>query len=237
MEPNAAVLSKIQKMLNLADPSRGGTEAERDTAMRMAQELMFKYDLELFEVEQHEDKTDPNRKNQSRVTQHEHHVQGQSKQWQGMLYHYIASGCQCKVIYYKESRKSSRWLIYGSEDNLALLEMLHRMLVPWLIEQNKIDRRRDGPSNPNAYNRAWYDRAGNVIMWRLRDQLDKMTRASITGTELVLHRSAQVEEYVQERHQNLRYSKARNYSNEAGARAGREAGYRADLSGDRKLAR
>jgi len=45
-----AILEKIRKLLNLADTSRGGTEAEMETAMRKAQELAMEHNIDLAQV-------------------------------------------------------------------------------------------------------------------------------------------------------------------------------------------
>jgi hypothetical protein len=46
-QPDQAILDKIEKLLNLARPGNGATDAERDTAQKMAEAMMLKYGLEV----------------------------------------------------------------------------------------------------------------------------------------------------------------------------------------------
>jgi hypothetical protein len=53
------ILAKIRKMLELADPERGGTQGEIENAARMAKMLLDKYNISMLEV-MNERKSDPN---------------------------------------------------------------------------------------------------------------------------------------------------------------------------------
>ena len=225
------IIAKVRKLLNLADPARGGTEAERDNAMRKAQELMFKHDLELFEIGEDDEKA-------SGVTHDEVMVEGKTKQWQGMLLHYIGTPFNCKLVYTKTFEKwQTRWTIIGTPDNIKAVETLWEALVPWLRSQASMARREAMPSNPNAFNRAFFDRAGQVIHRRLQEQRDYLENTYTGGTDLVLARDAQNTNYAQELFGGLRQQRRRGYSNLSGTMHGHLAGHRADISGHKKLDR
>ena len=52
MDDHKKILSRVQKMLNLAN-NAGATEGERDNAMRMAHSTLAKYNLDLADVDAH----------------------------------------------------------------------------------------------------------------------------------------------------------------------------------------
>ena len=224
------VIRKVRKLLNLADPARGGTEHERDTAMKMAQKLMFEHDLELYEIGEDDSHA-------THVTHTEVFVDGKTMQWKGMLLHYIGAPFNCKLVYSKTHEKwQTKWTLIGTPDNIKAVQILWEALMPWLKSQASLARREAMPSNPNAFNRAFYDMAGNVIRNRLQEQRDYLEHSHSKGTELVLARDVQNTQYAENLFGALRRAKSRGFSNQSGLRHGHEAGHRADLT-PRKLDR
>jgi hypothetical protein len=221
---NDEVIGKIRKLLNLADPARGGTEAERDTAMQKAQELMFKHDLELFEIGE-------NDSHATHVTHTVINVDGKTTQWQGMLLFYLSTPLNCQVVYVKTYVKNqTKWTVVGTPDNIKAVQVLWEALVPWLKSQASLARRLAMPSNPAAFNRAFFDRAGRVIGARLKEQRDYLEHAHTRGTDLVVARDAQNAAYMRSMYPNARESRRRGFSNSQGIEHGHMAGHRADLT-------
>jgi len=226
-DPN--LLKKIKGLLTLAAPDRGGTEEERDTAMKMATDLMAKYNIAEWEVATEDEK-------RKGVTHRRYTTKGKTKKWEGMLYHYIGSGIGVKAVYSQSpfNKWEWNWTLIGREADLDFLEILYESLVPWLKIQAKLGRATHQPSNPNAFNRAFFDNAGHIVNVRLKHQRESAYKSS-TGTELVLATDSMNERYAQEMFGRLRSSKARGFGNVAGEISGREAGAKADLSAGRKV--
>jgi len=221
IDPN--LLRKIKALLNLSDPARGGTEAERDNALQKAQELMFKHDLEAFDLIT-EDELDHG------VTHEDMMISGKTKMWIGQLLNDLALAMNCRVVRTKYSVKQAKFTIIGTPDNIRFVKDIHAALVPWLQSQNKIHRLRDLPYNPLAYNRSFYNAAGGRIYFRLKEQQDYLASQNAKGTELVLVRESHNEDYMAKLFGAVRTRRGPSYKNQAGAIAGHQAGSQADLS-------
>ena len=221
IDPN--LLKKIKALLNLSDPEHGGTEAERDLALQKAQELMFKHDLEAFDLIT-EDELDHG------VTHEEFMVESKTKMWMGQLLNDLSLAMNCRVVRTKYSVKKAKFTIIGTPDNIRFVKDIHAALIPWLQVENKLHKRRDLPYNPLAYDRAFYDAAGGRIYFRLKEQRDHLASQNAKGTELVLVRDSHNEDYIAKLFGAVRTGKGRQYKNQEGAIAGRRTGDRADLS-------
>jgi hypothetical protein len=158
-------------------------------------------------------------------------VDGKTMQWKGMLLHYIGTPFNCKLVYARTLEKhQTKWTIIGTPDNIKAVQVLWEALVPWLKSQASLARRKAMPSNPNAFNRAFFDRAGRVIGSRLQEQRDYLEHSHTKGTELVLARDAQNTQYAQRLFTNIREGRRRGFSNQQGMAHGHIAGQRADIT-------
>jgi hypothetical protein len=191
--------------------------------MEKAQKLMFEHDLKMYEIGE-------DTGNGSGVTHTEIFVDGKTMQWKGMLLHYISIPFNCKVVYVRTAKNVTRWTLIGTPDNIKAVEVLWEALVPWLKSQSTIARRASMPSNPNAFNRAFYDRAGRRIHTRLQEQRDYLEHAHTKGTDLVLARDAQNDRYAQDLFTNVRETRRRGLSNVEGMVHGDKAGREADIT-------
>jgi hypothetical protein len=190
--------------------------------MEKAQKLMFEHDLKMYEIGEDTGVVG--------VTHTEIFVDGKTMQWKGILLHYISTPFNCKVVYVRTAKNTTRWTLIGTPDNIKAVEVLWEALVPWLKSQSTIARRKAMPSNPAAFNRAFYDRAGRVINTRLQDQRDYLEHSHTKGTDLVLSRDAQNNRYADTLFRNFRESRRRGPSNEAGLLHGHMAGHDADIT-------
>lgn len=88
------IIARIQKMLTRTKTDRGSTEAEADTAMKMAQELMSKYNLDMAMVEAAASKSD-----QPKVERVKEEVKGRAMyKWQRQLAKYVAESNFCYYL-------------------------------------------------------------------------------------------------------------------------------------------
>jgi hypothetical protein len=225
------IIEKIQKLLALADESRGGTEAERELATKRAHELMLKHNIDSFSVS---DQSAP-----GAVGDDEMVFKGALNLWKGPLYSSVGAACFVDTVYWKLGKHETKWLLIGRSDNLAFVRTLCEHLIPWLedecrtaVREAKEDYESAGHKlNPRAFKRSFMQAATSQIYLRLVAQRS----ASGVGSELVVHEGAANKEFLEKRVGPVRKSRNRGSRNAAGHQAGREAGDRADLSPGRKL--
>lgn len=115
---NDSVVQKVRKILARAE--RGSTEHERDTAMRLAQEFMFRHNLDMADIEIASD--DPGREFTREREDLEH--------WSGTLLYRIAKVFFCTVYYYPSSDGNTRiHTIVGRRDNVQVVRELHAYIA------------------------------------------------------------------------------------------------------------
>jgi len=115
---NDSVVSKVKKILARAE--RGSTEHERDTAMRLAQEFMFKHNLDMADIELASD--DPGREFTREREDLEH--------WSGTLLFRIAKVFFCTVYYWpSQGGKTRPHFIVGRRDNVQVVKELHSYIA------------------------------------------------------------------------------------------------------------
>jgi hypothetical protein len=225
------IIEKIQKLLALADESRGGTEAERELATKRAHELMLKHNIDSFSVS---DQSAP-----GGVNDEELFVKGAMNLWKGPLYAAVGSVCFVDTVYWKLGKHETKWMLVGRADNVSFVRTLCEHLIPWLEQECKDAVRiaRDEHEsngmklNPRAFKRSFMESA----TYRIRSRLHAQRAAKGVGEELVVHEGAANQDYIAIKVGKPRKSRRRGSQNLAGHTAGREAGNRADLSPGRKL--
>lgn len=227
------IIEKIAKLLRLADEHSGGTEAERDLAMKRAQEMMLKHNLDYAKI------TGGLQSAEGDVADHNIMVKGAMNQWRLKLLASIGAVTFVNVISFNLGKHHKRVMLVGRPDNLAFTTRLFEALVPWLETECKIavkdeeKLRGDEFFNPRAFKRSFMESAA----YRIHGRLQETRRATKVGTDLVRNEDAANRQHLESLGIKVRRSSARGSGEAAGHRAGREAGGRADLSPGRKLSR
>jgi hypothetical protein len=101
---------KLKKLLNLSAMEGGATEAERDAAMMKAQDIAFRYNIDLQAIEITSDD------DRSKIEK----APGIFMEtWEGNLFKVVATVNFCDVFYFKAQSGSSRkFVIYGKAHNI-----------------------------------------------------------------------------------------------------------------------
>lgn len=220
------IIDRINKLLAMADPERGATEAEQEQAMSRAQALMHEHRISLLEAHQGQGGDSEAQATVATFTR--------SEKWQGSLRGYILNALGGKAIIDRTHAPTngSAWIYVGTPSQLDLLELLAAHLINWLPARAKLARKAQRPSNPKAFNRAFYDEAGRVIHHRLREREAAMAAQAPTGMELVKVEGAAVQRFIDQRFgaNGLRPTRGPNYSDGGGRHAGNIAGQQANLA-------
>jgi len=171
------VLSRVKKMLAIAECS-GATEAERDTALKMAYNVLAKHNLTMVDLDVHvANQQDPRAM----------HIEvGHSDIWAKSIYHSVASLFFCK---YFSGQKVNAWKMklhfVGRESNATTAMHMSTFIVESLIKES---RKRFG-HNKNPEARAFNLGAAHKLSERIREIKQAQAaeaQAEVKGRDLVL---------------------------------------------------
>lgn len=224
-EDKAKILERIEKLLNLADPERGGTEAEQEAAAKQAQKLIFKHRIDLVELRKHREGTEAST---AYVEVNEYSKSGVVE---AQFYSQIYRAFGGTSVYMALPKGRQKWTFILPQDSYEMVKALADRLWLWLKVEHSDAKRAAMPSNPNAFRRAFYANAAHVIYTRLKQQEDYLAKqAGEVGTDLVRLDTKAVEDKRSELFPNVRRSRSRGYGNQDGRSAGKDAGRRANIS-------
>lgn len=227
------IIDTIEKLLALADPARGGTDAEREVAMQKAQKLMQKHNLDFAAISSNKRSADGD------VTDNDIIIKGAMNQWRRDLYAAVAGTSFVHAVWFKYGKHEGRLLLVGRPDNLAFVRTLTDHLIPWLEDEckraSKDEEQARGEAffNPRAFKRSFMQSA----TYRIHSRLSDMWRGVESGHELIRNETAANKKHLEDIGVSVKKGHRSRGSGEAsGHSAGREAGDRADLTPGRKLA-
>lgn len=219
-------LDRIRALLAKAEATEFEHEAEIFT--NAAMHLMAKYGVEramLANTGKSEDTIE-----QMTIYVDSPHTRGKSH-----LLCWVADALRCRTVRYP-NRVRERVVIVGYRSDLERLEMLFTSL---LLQGVSMLLRATPPvwESTQAFRRSWWTGYGLRVAERVRAAEARAAtehdqRTGSTGTDLVLvDRTRRVEVAYQEMFPNLRKGRKIEVTSEAGCAAGREAGNKANLSG------
>ena len=96
---NIDIINKIQKLLNLADPPRGGMSGEVETAMAMANNLMLKHNIAMSEVS----KSEP----EIKIVDQGAKIQHNPWKWETLLGLVFQPLCDCRMYQKKDDKNTT----------------------------------------------------------------------------------------------------------------------------------
>lgn len=198
MEIETKVLERIKKMLTLGN-NEGATEAERETALRMAYNLMAKHNLTISDL--------PEEKSEEREKQSVYVVAGA---WSRSLAQSIAKLFFCNYYYScgNHTTKNTHYFI-GLQSNTATAQYM----AEYIIKSVSRESSRRYRSTTSAEGRSFCVGAVASIRSRVEDMLRNDTE-STPGTAVALinlHASEALKnaEWLKNEGTNLKTSKAR----------------------------
>lgn len=128
MTHDPKLIEKIKAILRKAEESKNPSEAERDTAMRMANRLLLKHGLTMQDVGTIDDPAN------GRDFEHESLLEtdGDTDAWRGLLLFRIARVYFCNVYRTPGRGKSYRWMIVGRSDYVRTAQTMFEWIAPQL---------------------------------------------------------------------------------------------------------
>ena len=182
---NSRIVGRIRKMLALANDA-GATEAERETAMRMAHATLAKHNIEMREVE-----ASGKQKEEDRVIIKREFY---GRPWARMCSNAIADMCFCLYLVTpgRTPKQCVNWFL-GKESNATTAADLAEYVCNSIWKEGSRNARNAGAGN--EYIRNFATAAGYEIAKRCREIKEAALKpaAAQPGTSLVLANIYQVE--------------------------------------------
>lgn len=175
------VLDRVKKMLALGN-NEGATEAERETALRMAYNLLAKHNLSIADMPA----------DQCNEVREQQEVVLNAAPWSRSLAHSVAKLFFCNY-YFAHTGRSGRYShnFIGKQSNVLTARYMAEYLVKAV--QREAAKRYGSATNPHG--RSFCVGATNSIRTRVNEMINQATE-STPGTALVLanlHKSEAVE--------------------------------------------
>ena len=181
------VIDRVRKLMALANDA-GAAEGERDNALRMAHNLLTKYNLELSDVGEKE-----------KIEPRDLH----SRTYYGRPWARVASGAVaelffCEYLYVGAGdAKLTRHYFIGRESNATTAMMMAEFIVNSIAREGKRRNSLEGTGR-NAWYRSFCTGAAYRLVSRVKEMMKETPPEAQPGTALVL-----ASLYQQERSANL----------------------------------
>lgn len=171
------IIGRVKKMLALANDS-GASEGERDNALRMAYNLIAKYNLSMSSIESHGE--------ESRVDE-SGSFRGQP--WVVSVVNSVAQLFFCKYYFVKKKGMNYDHHFVGKDSNAVTARYMAEFVVTSIIAQGRKESRKVGEAS--AWRRSFFMGAADRIQSRIREMKDEASasnKADVAsgGTSLVL---------------------------------------------------
>lgn len=128
------IADKIRAILRKADESKNPSEAERETALRLANRLLLKHGLSMADLGDIDDSEDDGRTfGHDRLFEFD-----QEESWRGTLLYHIAKVYFCKVYYNQLGGGRRRAMIVGRADYVATTLTMYEFIVPQIESEFNI---------------------------------------------------------------------------------------------------
>lgn len=208
MDVDNSILARIKKLLDLSNSSN---ENEAALAAAKAQELMFKHNLEISQVENIDLRPD------EKVDEHNFDLDaGVSKvaNWRSWLFSNVAKTSLCKAYFHRSYRgygKQSK--VYGriigrkSDVEVAqytytwLTNELERLSREYMANQIYWDQ-----YDSRKMRRSWLEGAAMGVIAQLNEQFNARKRETEASTALVVVRDREIQDWMENNGLQLRHS-------------------------------
>lgn len=223
------ILEVIKKCLALSTSSN---EHEAAAAAAKAQELLFKHNLSMAQVEDIQEVSAVGESHEN------YHVSKNEGFWIRDLAFAVAKFNFCEAMV--GSRHGHNWITFiGEKHNMEVTSEIFKWLAgqlsPLAREAWKVYNASNGYERKGAFRRGFFEGAVSTIRHRLFEQWMTLQRQDEKSTALVVIKGKEVSEYVENRFPHAKAAKDTFLSGCDGHRAGREAGERVSLTSQRKL--
>lgn len=227
-EASAGTLRKIQSLLAYAGDDSTPYDAEKQSAMELAEKLMARYGVEQAHLAASGAIDD-------QIEQRKFILDNPYSLDRACLLQSVARPLRCKCVRF---RGAGYAMVIGYRSDLDRVEMLYTNLLvqafSQLVHLRPDDTAFGSGESTTAYRKSWLSGFSNAVRARLEDAENRAARESADGlsltpgTDLVLRdRTADVDRYYAEAFP--RVGKSTRRLTGSGHRAGHGAGQRADL--------
>lgn len=190
------ILERIRKLLAKADPTKNDSQAEIETAMKMAQKLALEYELDLEKIQVQEKRI---REIFTKIISADTLAVKNEGSWLQSLITVLGKHNYCVVHFMKRGSKVMSLRIYGEDHNIEMTGFMFDQLVPRIRTLAKQSYKTyEGFETKNTYIRGFLH--GCVI--GLNTMLDKLRKeeeaANNKVTALILVKENAVNTYLEE---------------------------------------
>lgn len=222
METNKStreILDRIAKLMQMAD---GGTQHEAETAAKLAQRLLMKYNLSMDDVNVDIDESE--RAIQDDRFDMKDTWKKAEGNWVAVLYNQVAINNLCKVI----THSGGRWkdiTIIGTKANVSMIQFTCQQLIPRLRQAEK-----NQWSNYNGYDKRGVFRRGFLfgaavgVGQQLEAQLSQMKQEDKNVEGLIIYSDKAVQEYMANKWKHLGKGRRSGPSSRDGFQSGKAVG-------------
>lgn len=217
------IVERIQKLLRLRD--NAGTQAEAENAAAKVQELLFKHNLEMSEVESHT----PDSEKSKVERQFFASDQGKNEStWVSQLYGVLARYNFCMVVIHhgdmRYKNRNPEIAVLGKPENIAVVNYLADWLVPRIRSMSKETfNDYSGYEKRGKFTRGFLVGCVSGIQNKLHTEWQAL-QDSATSTALVVVNTQELTEAKDSLYGKLSQGKRSSLSSQAGYQSGYNAG-------------
>lgn len=215
-----SLLRKIKSLLELSKDENSTHEAE--TAAKMAQQLMMKYNIEEAEIHGHE----PSSLERSLYPVYKI-MKGNEGTWIRSMFSTIAKFNFCSIVItekYVTDQYEEHFYILGSPTNIEMVTYIAEQLISRIRGIEKLYwERYTGRDKRNTFRRGFFKGAVNGIYVKLEAQQEQFTEDDSTNA-LIVRKDKELEEFKHKIFGKLGKSRSGGSSSRDGRSQGYEAG-------------
>jgi hypothetical protein len=216
------IVERIQKLLRLRD--NAGTQAEAENAAAKVQELLFKHNLEMSEVQSHVPDDEKSKIERQFFTTDE----GKNEStWVQQLYSAIARYNFCMIVIHKQGyrqHQSPQIAILGKPENIAVVGYTCDWLVPRIRKMSgEAFREYTGYEKKGKFTRGFLVGCVAGIQHKLHKEWQALQDSAVS-TALVVVNTQELEQAKTEMYGRLSQGRRTSLSSQAGYQSGYSAG-------------
>lgn len=210
-QPTEKILEKVRRLLAL---SKSSNEFEAAAAAAKAQELLFKYKLEMNDVP-----SDDGRDAPREAFDRHFMVAENTAGWRGTLLNVIALNNDCSVI--KHSGGTGKlYAVIGQKSSFEVVEYLYAYLV---AEIDRLAKTHFGKGHPDSWFTSFRYGCVNTLSKTLKRQREESV-SSAKGMALVVVNEAALKAKEHEFYPRLRHRGSHSIGNSSGYATGQRDG-------------
>jgi len=213
LKVDSKILEKIQKLMTLAK-DKGATQGEIENAARKAQEILFKYNLDIADVEAYTSKDELGIDGD--IIDYGEDWHKADGNWIATLYNVISIHNFCKIFLHKEKRydedkrgaKTTLLTIVGKPDNVNIVKYLCIQLISQIRRAEKeLWKVYEGHEKRGQFRRGFLLGCVRGINIQLTEQEEALQASNNKVTDLIIINDDAIDRYLENEVGDLRTRK------------------------------